>query len=67
MSTMMVKDFDFTVDKRHCTCGGEIKKKYASINGKLEKVAVCEKCGRTELVNVNLKPHRIKSFSGAVS
>jgi hypothetical protein len=67
MSKMMVKDVDFTVDKCHCTCGGEIKEKYASINGKLEKVAVCEKCGRTELVNVNLEPRHIKSFSGAAS
>ena len=68
MSTMMAKEkVDFTADKRYCDCGGEMKEKYVSLNGKLEKVAVCEKCGRTELVNVNLKPRHIKSFSGAAS
>lgn len=47
-----------------CGCGGTMESKYAFLGDRLTKVAVCTRCGRTELSFERFAPRRIHALSG---
>jgi hypothetical protein len=62
MSTILNYETEKMRTSDRCPCGGDMKRKYALINGKLTKIANCENCGRVELADIRITPNSFRAL-----